>query len=444
MVKYEEKIDLYSDRGNLVEEGVPLEAISPLVNPTIKKIINLTKRTVAINLAGVEKALETGKLGGKVNKIRSRTMKLDVVGNAEKIAEKVKQMAQVREGDDTVVEVLGDGKLLLLQVPTARIDAGGEYVAGMTTAAGATTQTLVEIFNIDMFDAPYVKAALWGSYPHTMAMDGANISSMLNIPQNDEGLGYALRNIGVNHYVAITNKNAMNAVALASIFEQTAMFEMGNCIGPFERHQLLGFAYQGLNANNLVYDLVKANGKTGTTGSVVQDIVQRAVEDGVIQLDQKLPSGFQLFTTDDIPLWNAYAAAGLIAAVMVNQGAARAAQGVSSTMVYYDDLIERATGLPGCDFGRVEGTGVGMSFFSHSIYGGGGPGIFNGNHIVTRHAAGFAIPAVTAAMALDAGTQMFSPEATSKMIGDTYGRIPEFSEPIKYVAEGAKEVKDSL
>jgi methyl-coenzyme M reductase, beta subunit (EC 2.8.4.1) len=221
MVKYEEKIDLYSDRGNLVEEGVPLEAISPLVNPTIKKIINLTKRTVAINLAGVEKALETGKLGGKVNKIRSRTMKLDVVGNAEKIAEKVKQMAQVREGDDTVVEVLGDGKLLLLQVPTARIDAGGEYVAGMTTAAGATTQTLVEIFNIDMFDAPYVKAALWGSYPHTMAMDGANISSMLNIPQNDEGLGYALRNIGVNHYVAITNKNAMNAVALASIFEQT-------------------------------------------------------------------------------------------------------------------------------------------------------------------------------------------------------------------------------
>jgi len=430
MVKYEEKIDLYSDRGNLVEEGVPLEAISPLVNPTIKKIINLTKRTVAINLAGVEKALETGKLGGKVNKIRSRTMKLDVVGNAEKIAEKVKQMAQVREGDDTVVEVLGDGKLLLLQVPTARIDAGGEYVAGMTTAAGATTQTLVEIFNIDMFDAPYVKAALWGSYPHTMAMDGANISSMLNIPQNDEGLGYALRNIGVNHYVAITNKNAMNAVALASIFEQTAMFEMGNCIGPFERHQLLGFAYQGLNANNLVYDLVKANGKTGTTGSVVQDIVQRAVEDGVIQLDQKLPSGFQLFTTDDIPLWNAYAAAGLIAAVMVNQGAARAAQGVSSTMVYYDDLIERATGLPGCDFGRVEGTGVGMSFFSHSIYGGGGPGIFNGNHIVTRHAAGFAIPAVTAAMALDAGTQMFSPEATSKMIGDTYGRIPEFRIPM--------------
>ena len=32
------------------------------------------------------------------------------------------------------------------------------------------------------------------------------------------------------------------------------------------------------------------------------------------------------------------------------------------------------------------GTAVGFSFFSHSIYGGGGPGVFNGNHVVTRHA----------------------------------------------------------
>ncbi|VUT23912.1 MAG: Methyl-coenzyme M reductase I subunit beta [Candidatus Methanolliviera sp. GoM_asphalt] len=444
MVKYEEKIDLYSDRGNLVEEGVPLEAISPLVNPVIKKIISLTKRTVAINLAGIEKTLENGNYGGKVNRIRSRRIKLDVVGNAEKIAEKVKDMAQAREGDDTVVEVLGDGKLLLLQVPTARIDAGGEYVAGMTTAAAATTQALVEIFNIDMFDAPYVKAAIWGSYPHTVGLDGSNISSMLSVPQKDEGLGYALRNIGVNHYVAITKKNAMNATALASIFEQTAMFEMGNCIGPFERYQLLGLAYQGLNANNLVYDLVKENGKSGTTGSVVQSTVQRAVDDSIIKPDGKLPSGFQQYTTDDIPMWNAYVATGMLASVMVNQGAARAGQGVSSNFIYFNDLIERATGLPGCDFGRVQGTGVSMSFFSHSIYGGGGPGIFNGNHIVTRHAAGFVIPCVAAAMALDAGTQMFSPEMTSKMIGDTYGRIPEFREPLKYVAEGAKEIKDSL
>lgn len=54
-----------------------------------------------------------------------------------------------------------------------------------------------------------------------------------------------------------------------------------------------------------------------------------------------------------------------------------------------------------------------MSFFSHSIYGGGGPGLFHGNHVVTRHAKGVLIPAVTAGNCLDGGTQTFSAEATS-------------------------------
>ena len=35
---------------------------------------------------------------------------------------------------------------------------------------------------------------------------------------------------------------------------------MGAAIGPFERAQLLAYAFQGLNANNMVYDIVKANG----------------------------------------------------------------------------------------------------------------------------------------------------------------------------------------
>ena len=96
---------------------------------------------------------------------------------------------------------------------------------------------------------------------------------------------------------------------------------------------------------------------------------------------------------------------------MVNAGAARAAQGIPSTLLlYFNDNIEFATGLPGLDFGRAEGEAVGFSFFSHSIYGGGGPGIFNGNHVVTRHSKGFCIPPVVAAMSLDAGTQLFSPE----------------------------------
>jgi methyl-coenzyme M reductase beta subunit len=142
-------------------------------------------------------------------------------------------------------------------------------------------------------------------------------------------------------------------------------------------------------------------------------------------------------------MWNAYTAVATMAATMVNCGALRGAQAVSSTLLYANDLIERETGLPGCDFGKVEGTAVGFSFFSHSIYGGGGPGVFNGNHVVTRHSKGFAVPCVSAACSLDAGTQMFSPEATSGMIA-VFSEIPELREPIVHVAKAAAEVKGKV
>jgi methyl-coenzyme M reductase beta subunit len=247
----------------------------------------------------------------------------------------------------------------------------------------------------------------------------------------------------VNHVVAATLKNTLQTTALSSILEQSAMFEMGDAVGAFERMHLLGLAYQGMNADNMVYDLVKANGKTGTVGSVIVDTVDKAKEDGVIGVEKEL-NGFSVYGTDDLAKWNAYAAAGLQAATIVNQGAARAAQGVSSTILYYNDILEFETGLPSVDFGRAEGVAVGFSFFSHSIYGGGGPGIFNGNHIVTRHSKGFAIPPVAAAMSLDAGTQMFSPEATSGLIKEVFSQVDEFREPLKYVNEAAAEIKNQI
>ena len=78
----------------------------------------------------------------------------------------------------------------------------------------------------------------------------------------------------------------MNSAALSSIYEQAGIFEMGGAVGMFERHQLLGLACQGLNANNVVYDIVKENGKDGTIGTVIESIVGRAVEDGVISVDR--------------------------------------------------------------------------------------------------------------------------------------------------------------
>ncbi|MGZ4903553.1 MAG: coenzyme-B sulfoethylthiotransferase subunit beta [Halobacteriota archaeon] len=433
MPKFEDKVDLHNDKGQKVGSQIPLEALSPTVNPAIKKIINLTKRTVAVNLEGIQAGLMTGKIGGKGRQILGREMNLDLTGNAGALADKVMSLVMVEKGDDTVVKPLGGGKQLMVQVPTARLEAGATYVSGTTATSSALVQAIIEMNNVDMFQAPMVHAAIWGQYPQTIDNDGGMVKSMLETPQKDEGYGYSLRNVAVNHVAAATGKRTMNAAALSSIFEQTGVWEMGDAIGWNERLQLCGLAMQGLNANNLTYSLVKENGQDGTIGSVVNSTVEKAKAAGVI----KENGGKYGFTTKDVAAWNGYAAACTLAATIVNCGAARGAQAVSSTLLYANDLLEHETGLPGCDFGKVMGTAVGFSFFSHSIYGGGGPGVFNGNHIVTRHSKGFAIPCVAAAVSIDAGTQMFSVEATSKLIGIVYGEIPEFKDPITAVAKSA-------
>jgi methyl-coenzyme M reductase beta subunit len=442
MAKFEDKIDLYDARGNLVESDVPLEALSPLRNPAIKKIVQGIKRTVAVNLEGTQNALATAKVGGPANKIMGREIDVDIVGNAEAIAAKAKEMIQVEEGDDTKVELLAGGKRALVQLPTARFESAAEYSATSLVTASAFIQAILDVCDVDMYDANMVKAAILGRYPQSVEYLGGNLATMLDLPQKLEGPGYALRNIMVNHVVAATLKNTLQTSALSSILEQSAMFEMGDAVGKFERMHLLGLAYQGMNADNMVLDLVKENAN-GTVGSVIESVVEKANADGVVGVEKDL-NGFNVYGTDDLAKWNAYAAAGLIAATMVNQGAARAAQGVSSTILYYNDILEFETGLPSVDFGRAEGVAVGFSFFSHSIYGGGGPGIFNGNHIVTRHSKGFAIPPVAAAMALDAGTQMFSPESTSGLIKEVFSQVDEFREPLKYVNEAAAEIKNQI
>lgn len=428
-----DKIDIHDDKGKLLESGVDLMDIAPTRNAAIQKIVKDTKRTVAVNLAGIENALASGKMGGAGRRILGRGLKYDIVANASAIQESVERLIRVKEDDDSNVQVLAGGKQLRVQVPSVRTAIGADYISASTVGAAAVVQTIIDMYNVDMFDAPIVKGAVWGSYPQTMDMMGSNVASILSIPQNNEGLGYSLRNITTNHIAAITGKKAMNAAALSSIFEQVSMYEMGNTVGLFERHQLLGLAYQGLNANNMVYDIVTEN-KNGTIGTVVASTVERAIEDDVITVDKKAPSGYNFYKAKDVSKWNAYAAAGLLAATMVNVGAGRAAQNVSSSILYFNDILEKETGLPGCDMGRAQGTAVGFSFFSHSIYGGGGPGIFNGNHVVTRHSRGFAIPCVCAACSLDAGTQMFSVERTSALVGNVFGSIPEFREPVKAVA----------
>ena len=252
MAKYKETVDLYDDGGKLLKSGVALERISPVANPGIGKIIDLTKRTVAVNLGGLEAALASGKVGGKFNQVLGRGMDFSIVKDSGAIAEKIKSMIQVSEGDDTKITAYGGGKMLMVEVPSARLNAAATYDAAITSVAMATTLAVMDQYNVDMFNGSYVKAGVMGTYPQTMDMQGANVVGIMSIPQNNEGLGYALRNVAVNQFVMMTHRNSMQGAALASTYEQAAEFEMGMAIGPFERAQLLGYAYQGLNANNLV------------------------------------------------------------------------------------------------------------------------------------------------------------------------------------------------
>ncbi|HOK28313.1 MAG TPA: methyl-coenzyme M reductase subunit beta, partial [Methanomassiliicoccaceae archaeon] len=277
MAKYKDK---------LIEKDVPLDAINPLYNPAIQRIVSLAKRTIAVDLAGIEKGLKTGRVAGGY--IKGKEIDVEVVANADKIAKRVKDILKVDKDDDTDVHPILGGKRLVVQVPTRRVETGVEYTTGFTAAAAAVTQAIIDEFGIDMFHANMVKTAVWGRYPQTINFLGSNVKSILEVPQNNEGAGYALRNIMANHVVALASKNSLNAAAISSIFEQTAMFELGDAIGPFERYHLLGLAYQGLNANNLTVDLVKECGKNGTVGDVVGAIVGRAIEDKVIKVKEKL------------------------------------------------------------------------------------------------------------------------------------------------------------
>ncbi len=189
----------------------------------------------------------------------------------------------------------------MIQSPKSRIIAGADFMSATTVGAAAVTQTIMDMFGTDPYDAPIVKAAVWGSYPQTMDLMGGQVQGILSIPQNNEGLGFSLRNIMANHVAAISNRNAMNASALSSIYEQSGIFEMGGAVGMFERHQLLGLAYQGLNANNLLYDIVKENGKDGTIGTVIESVVRRAIEAGIISVDKTAPSGYNFYKANDVP-----------------------------------------------------------------------------------------------------------------------------------------------
>ena len=92
MAKYKDTVDLYDDQGKVLKSGVALDKVSPLNNAGTLKLIDLTKRTVAVNLAGIDNAIKTGMMAGKNNQILGYKIKADCVKDCDALIDKIQKM----------------------------------------------------------------------------------------------------------------------------------------------------------------------------------------------------------------------------------------------------------------------------------------------------------------------------------------------------------------
>ncbi|MHA1378968.1 MAG: coenzyme-B sulfoethylthiotransferase subunit beta [Candidatus Helarchaeota archaeon] len=459
-----DKVDIYNDEGECIGEDLPIKAFSPLYNPHMIKIYNMIKRTAFISLEKLEQNIRRGRFG-EMTALRQDEIQMPqferkwkLVSMGKEIVEKMKKIIFLDDdfnGKDSKgdIDLIAGDKIIRVTLPQRRIDVAASSAPLFTITGTALIQALTELLDLnplhDIDGCNVVKTAVFGRFPQTREFGSScPLFAFIKPPQMEEGIGTLFRGLMINHIVALANFRTFDAVALATILEQGGQTEMGNALGWYERYCLLTTAYQGFNGNNLVLDLIKEYGVDGTIADVVHGIVGRALADGVIypkgdKYPNTQPSGFKIYSTKDYPLWNAYSCAGLLAAVCVNIGASRAAQGVGAVASGFADLLSFETGgLPDPDAGRIMGTALGFTFYTHSIYGGAGPGAFTMDHVIARHTSGFFTPCVAAAMCLDAGTQIFTPKLTSGNYVKLRKEIPLLVDVVEKTTEAAKQIKN--
>ncbi|MBD3227500.1 MAG: methyl-coenzyme M reductase subunit beta [Candidatus Lokiarchaeota archaeon] len=458
-------LDIYNDEGECIGKDLPAMAFHPLLNPYMNKIAQLCKTSSFINLPRLEKNIKRG-LYGEMTAIKQDEIQMDqyirdwdIVRAAEDIVKKIKKKITIGNGGkfsgtDVEVNLIGGGKIIHIKLPKKLLDVSASVAPLYTIPGIALGQSIAEIYDVNPMKDPdgatLIKSAIFGRYPQTLEF-GSNcpIFTLLKPPHREEGCGTLFKSQRINNMVALANYRTFDAVALTTIFEQLAQLEMANNLGWFKRYHVLGTVYQGFNANNLVLDLIKENAD-GTVGDVVRNLMKRAYKDGVVYKPSNSypdvqPSGYVLYKTKDYALWNAYSCAGLLAACCVNIGASRAAQGVSAVLGIFGDMLSfESGGLPDPDAGRIMGTGLGFSFYTHSIYGGAGPGAFTMDHVIVRHSSGFFTPCAAAGMCLDAGTQVFSPKLTSSGYFLLRKEFKLLQDPVEKTVEAAKQIKDKV
>lgn len=453
-MKFEDKIDIYNDEGNCLAEDLPIETLSPLHNPYIIKVLNYAKSTAFIDLKKLEAIIHSGQVGYTSEENQNEVQmpwhgrNWEIYDNTELIAEKIKSKIQTSADDEGIINFLPGKDVIIVKVPEKRIISSSSRSCSYTIIGVALMQAISEIFNITPETDPdgcgLIKNAVFGRYPQTISFPPNNpLICLLRPPQTEEGMGIGFKTTYLNDIVALTNKRTFDTIALTSILEQASQFEMGNAIGWFERYHLLGLIYQGFNGDNLLYDLIKDN-REKTVGDVVKSLMQFAFEDNIIdwkgkKYPDKYFSGYRLIKTSDFAKWNAYMVTALLAACVINVGASRAAQCVSSTLVGFSDLLNFESGFdPDC--GRVIGSGLGLNMYTHSELGTGDICTLSMDNEFLRH-SGFISPCITSALCLDSGTQIKKSEVSSNL----FFRLKEvesiFDYPLKKIVDAAQECK---
>ncbi|MHA1299811.1 MAG: coenzyme-B sulfoethylthiotransferase subunit beta [Candidatus Helarchaeota archaeon] len=453
-MKYEDKIDIYDDEGNCLAEDLPIEALSPLNNSYMLEILDFVKSTAFIDLKKLETIIHSGKVGytseENATEIQMPWYSRDwaVYDNAEIIAEKIQSKLQVSDSDDSIINFLPGNDVIIVRIPKKRMAASSSRNNAYTIAGVALMQAISEVFDVTPQTDPdgcgLIKNAVFGRYPQTISFPPNNaLTCLLRPPQTEEGMGLGYKTVNLTDLVALTNKRTFDAITLSTILEQAAQFEMGNAIGWFERYHLLGLAYQGLNGDNLLYDLIKEN-REGRVGDVVKSLMQFAFEDKIIKYygrryPAKFFSEYRLIKANDFARWNAYMVTALLAACIVNVGASRAAQSVSAAIIGFSDLLNFESGFdPDC--GRVIGSALGLNMSTHSEIGTGDICTLSMDNEYLRNTS-FISPCLAAALCLDSGTQLKKPDVSSSMYFRMKEVVPLFDEPLKKVAEAAKNCK---
>ena len=122
-MKFEDKIDIYDDLGKCLAEDLPIEALSPLNNLYIIRVLNFLKSTAFVNLRKIEYMIRQGAFG-YTSASRQDEMNMpwhgrdwNIMENVSSIASQLRKVIKVAKNggkSEPVVTILPGNDILMV------------------------------------------------------------------------------------------------------------------------------------------------------------------------------------------------------------------------------------------------------------------------------------------------------------------------------------------